>query len=304
MHVKLLEKLLFQPGIFHASFLHSRDSFMQDAVHQGRDNWVMKTKHPNFFVPSTMWAVTTISLLASNFLPANNVIAQTNKPAVVIVHGAWGGAHHWRKVAELMAQQYEGPILRASLTGLGARSHLASPEVRFETHVQDVLNLIEFEGLEKVVLIGHSYGGTVISGVADKIPDRIVKRIYLDSHLMEDGESFLTHDPERVKRLVQRAEEDGEGYLIPVDWPNPMKDTPHPLRTLTEPIRLTDPAREDIPATYWLFTDGGDASKDSRYKNVLRAKERGYEQKNFPWGHNPHRDVPQPLSDALIAELR
>ncbi len=220
---------------------------------------------------------------------------------IVIIHGAWGGSHHWQKTAKLLREKRPGAsIYRASLTGQGPRVHLASKDVNLETHIQDVVNLIKFEDLENVVLIAHSYGGIVASAVADRMGDRIARILYLDAHLLNDGECFFSGDEKRQTALTRRAHEDGDGYLIPVDWPNNFGDVPHPLATLTDPLKLTNSNAPSIPASYWLFTDGGKVEDDSRFKFYQRAKERGYTVQDFKWGHNPQRKTAGALAEALL----
>ena len=230
-------------------------------------------------------------------VPSQPLFAQTRP--IVIVHGAWGGAHHWKPVSELLRDGYDGSVRRASLTGLGERSHLASREVDLNTHIRDVVNLIEFDDLHSVVLIGHSYGGVVISGVAEVIPDRISKLVYLDAHLLEDGEFYFSRHPEQQAKLTKRANEAGEGYLIPVDWKNDVNDTPHPLKAMVTPLSRKKADAVAIPAVYWLFTDGGDAKDDLRFDYFVRAQERGYQTRTLSWGHNPHRKRPAELATEL-----
>jgi pimeloyl-ACP methyl ester carboxylesterase len=221
---------------------------------------------------------------------------------IVIVHGAWGGRHHWKETAAELQKAWKGPVYRAALTGQGERAHLASPSVNLKTHIDDVKNLIEFEDLQNVILFGHSYGGIVISGVAEVIPDRIARMAYLDASLLDSGENFFTHDsdPKRQQKLTQRAKEAGDGWAIPVDWPNAMRDVPHPLATMTDKLILENEAREKIPAEYWAFTDGGPLEKDSRVFYYRRAQERGYVVKEFKWGHNPHRESPQEVASEML----
>lgn len=96
----------------------------------------------------------------------------------VLVGGGWLGGWCWQRVACRLRE--EGHDAHpATLTGLGERVHLASPEVDLDTHITDVINLIEFEDLHNVVLLGHSYAGLVVTGVADRVPDRISKLVYL-----------------------------------------------------------------------------------------------------------------------------
>jgi len=224
-------------------------------------------------------------------------------PPIVIVHGAWGGSHHWTAVEQRLRIEHGRAVFRVSLTGLGPKTHLASRDVTLQTHIADVTNLIKFEKLEKVVLIGHSYGGAVALGAADVMPESVSKLFLLDSHLLEDGESFMTHHPKRLEQVTKRAKEAGDGWLIPVDWPNPMLDSPHPLSTLTEPLKLKNEKREKIPSHFWLFADGKPEDQDERFRYLKRAKEKGWKTKVFPWGHNPQRAQPNKLTDALEASL-
>ena len=229
---------------------------------------------------------------------AAQIGAPTNP--IVIVHGAWGGRHHWKETANFLNDHWKGPVYRAGLTGQGDRVHLASPEVNLQTHITDVVNLIEFEGLQNVILVGHSYGGIVVSGVADVASDRLAHLVYLDASLLDSGESFFTRDPKHAAKLVKRAKEDGEGWAVPVDWENPMRDVPHPLATLTDELVLKNDSSKTISATYWLFTDGGPLEKDSRKFYFDRAAKRGYDVKDFPWGHNPQRASPKEIGQQLL----
>src|SRR5687768_12643354 len=108
----------------------------------------------------------------------------------VLVPGAWLGGWAWRDVAERLRRAGHDAY-PVTLTGLGERVHLARPEVDLEMHIADVTNLVEFEDLADVVLVGHSYAGLVVEGVADRIPDRVAKVVYLDTGPMPDGWSML-----------------------------------------------------------------------------------------------------------------
>ena len=113
------------------------------------------------------------------------------KKTFLIVHGAFGGGFAWRKVDSLLTAQGHN-VYRPTLTGLGERYHLASPAINLSTHVTDIVNVILFENLHDVVLVGHSYGGMVITGVADSLPDRIAQIVYIDAHIAEDRKVPLT----------------------------------------------------------------------------------------------------------------
>jgi len=109
----------------------------------------------------------------------------------VLVHGAWRGGWIWKRVRrELQERGHE--VFTPALTGVGERSHLLTPQVNLETHIADVINLIRWEQLSDVVLCGHSYGGCVVSGVGDRIPEKIGALVYLDAFVPEDGQVFTT----------------------------------------------------------------------------------------------------------------
>src|SRR6476620_6599379 len=108
----------------------------------------------------------------------------------VLVHGALGGGWQWRSVARHLAA-HDHEVYRPTLTGLGERSHLLTPQVDLTTHIQDVLSLLQWENLEQVFLCGHSYGGVVITGVADQRPERLARLVYIDALVPEDGQSAM-----------------------------------------------------------------------------------------------------------------
>jgi len=112
----------------------------------------------------------------------------------VLVHGAWTGALIWRPIAHALRKAGH-EVYAPTLTGLGDRRHLLTREVGLDTHIRDVLGVIEYEGLADIVLVGHSYGGMVITGVADAIPGKIASLIYLDAFVPEDGQSLFSMLP-------------------------------------------------------------------------------------------------------------
>ena len=133
----------------------------------------------------------------------------------VLIHGAWHGSWCWKRVRNaLQAQGHQ--VFTPTLTGVAERSHLLSPQINLQTHIDDVVNLIQWEELSDVVLCGHSYGGCVISGVADRIPDRIGALVYLDAFVLENGQSLHDTLPPDVKnKQLEAAHRDGEGWKVP-----------------------------------------------------------------------------------------
>src|SRR5262245_44448541 len=133
----------------------------------------------------------------------------------LLCHGGWA----WRKMHLLMAEAGHR-LVAPTYTGLGERSHLAGPAIDLETHIQDILNVIKFEDLSDIVLLGHSYGGMVATGVADRARDRITQLIYLDALVPRDGQSLMDiNDPARER--MRAAAADGDGYRVPPYPPPP-----------------------------------------------------------------------------------
>ena len=136
--------------------------------------------------------------------------------AYVLVGGAWLGGWRWKPVARRLreARHKSYPV---TPTGLGEHSHLSKPGVNLDTHITDVVNLIEFEGLHDVVLVGHSYAGMVATGTAERVLERIAQLVYLDNGPAPDGVSFLdTQHPEIREHTQRQVAEHGDGWLLPV----------------------------------------------------------------------------------------
>src|SRR5690606_3261652 len=123
-----------------------------------------------------------------------------NEPTFVLVHGAWHGGWGWQEVEKELAQKHY-KVYAPSLTGLGDRKHLTNDDIDISTHIRDIVNLIEMEDLYDVYLVGHSYAGAVIAGVADQIPERLHKLIFLDAMIVENGMSPISMQPETVREI-------------------------------------------------------------------------------------------------------
>jgi pimeloyl-ACP methyl ester carboxylesterase len=230
--------------------------------------------------------------------------AQRRTHTYVIVHGAWGGAWDWKTVDSMLTAS-GNRVHRATLTGLGERVHLATPATDLRTHITDVVNLIRYENLRDVVLVGHSYGGMVITGVADRIPDRIRRLVYVDAFLPDSGESVVTmaRAPERQRFLRTLVDSAKSGAIIP-SWVRPgtppPTDVPQPVRTFTEPLVLTNPAGRRVPGTYILTVDPGKAdSTDDFFPFAQRAKARGFTSYVVRSDHVIERTAPGELTAIL-----
>lgn len=217
----------------------------------------------------------------------------------VIVHGAWGGSWAFKGIDSLMtAHGYL--VYRPSLTGQGERFHLASPNIDLSTHINDVVNTIVFEKLTDIILVGHSYGGMVITGVADRIPERIRKLIYLDAFLPNDGESLLTANPSNNQWLKSMEK---DGMIIP-PWVKPEqplpKDVPQSIKTFSEVISLKNAKAKQLPAVYILTVDEGKKpQEDTFYIFAERAKKRNWKSVEMTADHNPQWSKPEELATLL-----
>ncbi|MBW3654944.1 MAG: alpha/beta fold hydrolase [Gemmatimonadetes bacterium] len=231
--------------------------------------------------------------------------AQEDAPAgktFVVVHGAWGGGWAWKRVDSLLTPRGH-TVYRPTLTGLGERVHLGSPEVGLGTHVRDVVNTLVYEDLRGVVLVGHSYGGMVITGVADQVPDRISHLVYLDAYLPEHGESVLgLNAPLRDSTILGWTR---FGMIVP-PWLEPHRDppwdVPHPYRSFTDPLLLAHPPGRGLRATYVLTMEPGKQT-DPFSLHADRALARGWTVLQMTAGHNPQTTAPRELAD-LFHELR
>ncbi|WP_312185560.1 alpha/beta hydrolase [Sphingobacterium sp.] len=231
-----------------------------------------------------------------------NAFAQSS--TYVIVHGAWGGAWQFKNTAAELEKK-GNKIYRPTLTGLGERYHLADTSIRLQTHINDVVNTILFEDLRDVILVGHSYGGMVITGVADSLPDRIRKLVYLDAILPDDQQSVMTlMGNSGAKNGLLKFEK--EGYILPFWVKNYSKfprDVPHPLKTMTDRISLKNAKRLDIPSTYILtYEDSRSLEEDDFYPFYKKAKDLGFKTIEFIGDHNPQIKKLKELVDLLERE--
>ena len=149
----------------------------------------------------------------------------------LVCHGAWSAGWAWKKMHPLMrAAGYR--LVTPSYTGLGERTHLANRSIDLETHIEDMLNVIKYEDLRDIVLIGHSYGGMVATGVADRARDRITQLIYVDAFVPEDGQSLLDlYEADRPR--VQALAKAGDGWRVPPN-PTPPDTSPEDIAWLSE----------------------------------------------------------------------
>ncbi|TMI99648.1 MAG: alpha/beta fold hydrolase [Alphaproteobacteria bacterium] len=224
----------------------------------------------------------------------------------VVAHGAWSAGWAWKKMRPLMrAAGHE--FWTPTYTGLGERAHLARPDVGLDTHIQDILAVLEAEDLSGVYLIGHSYGGMVATGVADRARARIRHLIYLDAFAPKDGQSvFDLQQPEALARMRGGAATSGDGWRIPtgpmppdtapedVAWATPRRK-PQPIMTFETKLKLS--AEPSAPRTYVYCKR---ARRDDNFRQFLeRAKREGWRTYEIDASHNPHITVPEVLANIL-----
>ena len=226
----------------------------------------------------------------------------------LVAHGAWGAGWIWKKMHAPMAERGHR-LISPTLTGLGERGHLAHPGIDLETHIADILGVLEFEDLNDIMLIGHSYGGMVATGVADRARARIARLIYLDAFAPEDGESALDLVPAQL--LTQRQPAAGD-WRIPV---NPMPpDTAPEDRAWADKRRLPQPAKTfeqklklqngplTLPRHYIYCTRTGPHDRFRRFYE--RAMREGWGTYEIDASHNPHVTCPDVLADLLDRIVR
>ena len=228
----------------------------------------------------------------------------------VLVHGAWHGSWCWKRVRK--ALQAEGhDVYTPTLTGIGERSHLLSRDVNLDTHIDDVINLIQWEELNDVVLCGHSYGGCVIRGVADRIGARIAKLVYLDAFVLENGESLhSTLPPEQRNLQLDLTKQHGDGWKVPpipaqvfavnaadAAWVD-RQCTMQPIATFQQPLLLNNKTEPKTPTLFILASGWNDSPFNAFYE---RARVKGWKTLEIACGHDVMLDKPAELTRALLA---
>ena len=226
----------------------------------------------------------------------------------LICHGAWSAGWAWQKVRpKLRAAGHE--VFTPTYTGLGERAHLTSPMVTLDTHIQDILNVFSYEDLHDVVLIGHSYGGMVATGVADRVPERISQLVYVDAFVPRNGQSL--NDLRQTGGAVPHA--GVEGWLAP---PNPSPpDTSaedlawigdrrrhQPIRTFTQTLTLQreTPA---MPRSYIYCAKKASGDVFAQFAEQTKGDPSwSYYQRD--WSHSPNITAPDGLAELLLEITR
>lgn len=247
------------------------------------------------------------SLLSRFLLPALALLAcagaragdGAEKYTFVVVHGATAGGWEWKRTAKFLTDDGH-TVYRVTLTGLGERMHLNSPEIDLQTHINDVVNTILFEDLHDVVLTGHSYGGMVITGVMDRVPDRIRHVVFLDAAVPDDGMSIW--DLFGGQRPPNSNIVDG---MMTVPWVKPGTPPPHnvaqSIKCFNQPVSYKNPAAKALAVTYVAFVpkDKSVEERAAKDKSWQRAKARGWTIRTFPGGHVAQQEDPRGVATLM-----
>lgn len=231
----------------------------------------------------------------------------------VLVHGAWHGGWCWQHVAAILRAAGH-QVFTPTMTGLGERAHLLNAQVGMSTFIDDICAVISAEELNDVVLVGHSFGGPVITGVADRMPQHLQQLIYLDALIVQNGESALSILPPAVQAERSRTI-DAEGLRMAIPAPDKFgvsepeqvawlqrRLTPHPLKAYTEPLRLQHPFANSLDKTYIAVTEPW-------YPPLAGLRDWIRSQPDWQWrelaaGHDAMLTSPAALAAMLIALAR
>ncbi|NQW10278.1 MAG: alpha/beta fold hydrolase [Alphaproteobacteria bacterium] len=230
----------------------------------------------------------------------------------VLVHGAWHGGWCWVRVAERLRAAGH-TVFTPTLTGLADRAHLMGPTLSLQTHIRDVAGLLAWEELRDVVLVGHSYGGMVITGAADRVADRIKTLVFLDALTPKHGQCAMDlRAPEQVAATFEAARTRGNGWRIP---PTPAatflvneadrawvdaKCTDLPLACFTEHLHLSGAADRITDRVYIRASGYPNPTFDTA---LATARAAGWPCHEVPVGHDVMVDAPEELTRILLESV-
>jgi pimeloyl-ACP methyl ester carboxylesterase len=251
-------------------------------------------------------------------LPAHAIERQTER-TYVLVHGAWHGAWCWGEVASRL-RAVGNQVFAVTHTGLGDRAHLLSPSVGLATFVEDVVALIGMEDLHEVILVGHSFAGSIISGVADILPDKIRHLVYLDALVLQSGQSpFSMFSPDIVAARRKAAIKVtsglcGDTLALPPPSPSAFGITdpnvsawlasrmrPHPIQTYEDKLELKNPVGNGRPCTYIACTEPAYAALKPTHQWAKNQSDWSY--REIATGHDAMVLAPDALTNLLLTQV-
>lgn len=209
----------------------------------------------------------------------------------------------WGRLAQLLRSQGH-EVFTPSMTGIGERAHLASAAVDLSLHTKDVLQAIEYERLADFVLVGHSYGGMVVTGVADRVPEKIRTLVYLDAFVPKDGQSLLDlARPEMREKLLAL-----QGWQVPPPPPQGMtaqdevawiegRRNPQPIGTMKEKVSLKGNYRGK---RVYIFCSGYSPTTFAPFGAATKA-DKAWQYHELPTHHYPQISMPRELAALLVS---
>jgi len=225
-----------------------------------------------------------------------------------VAHGAWSAGWAWRKMHPLMRSAGH-ELVTPTYTGLGEREHLANPAIDLEVHIRDMLGVIKCEQLRNFILVGHSYGGMVATGVADRVPELIRKVVYLDAFVPTDGQALVDLLPLAGVERMRAGAKANDGWRVPsnpippdtaaadVQWIQSLR-MPQPIKTFETPLRLRN-GETKIPRAY-IYCKRTTAD-DTFRPFAARAQRQGWDYREIDASHSPHVTAPESLTQLLHA---
>jgi pimeloyl-ACP methyl ester carboxylesterase len=225
----------------------------------------------------------------------------------VLVHGAWSGGLIWRAVARAL-RKVGHEVYTPTLTGLGERRHLLNRDIDLDTHIQDILGVIDYEDLSGFVLVGHSYGGMVVTGVADAGPERVASLVYLDAFVPKNGQSLVSILPPGMPQPSTAAGEHWLSAPIPVEaFGEPSaevreyaarKRISQPTACFTQAVKLTGGIDRIWRHTYIYCNDPAPTAFTPFYERLKNKP--GWTVHTLPCTHFAQMDMPEELTTLLL----
>ena len=239
----------------------------------------------------------------------SHVPATANNTVYVLVHGAWHGGWCWQQVSARL-RATGAVVYTPTLSGLGEHQNTLNADINLSTHIADIVNLLVEEDLHNVVLVGHSYAGAVITGVADQVPERLSQLVYLDALLLENGQNLVSMHTQAQQEAMEKAAASSNGLTLPVfssqnfgvtvpadsKWVD-ARLTPQPYRCYKEPMKLTHPLGNHLPLAYIACTTPELAVLEQFAIRARTSKEWKYYE--LPTGHDAMISMPNELAAML-----
>jgi len=228
-------------------------------------------------------------------LPAR---AQTAPITFVLIHGAWHGGWCWQLLTPLLeARGHE--VIAPTLAGLGERAGELSADITLDTHIDEVVDLLDRRRVQNAVLVGHSYAGVVISGVADRVPHRLRRLVFLDAVIVENGQTLGGAKQAGRAAALPPMPASAFGVIDATEraWVE-SNLTPHPANTFATPLRLTNPLGNGLRCIYVACTRPAMHSV-GRYLQMARTR-LGWHIEELATGHDAMVTAPTPLADLLV----